>query len=84
MQRPSTKTVVKLNVHIAICTLHLLKLIIIHRYDILKGTWNEEPEKRPCFADIVQILYVAVNNSKDSVNDIENHSDYLDVLANSM
>ena len=51
---------------------------------MMKDTWNEEPEKRPSFTDIVKFLHE--QNIEDTlivgtdIND-ENDSGYLDVFT---
>ena len=53
---------------------------------MIKSTWQEEPEKRPSFADIVQFFHhldIKVSQEDEGSSaaiDAENDSGYLDVF----
>ena len=52
----------------------------------MKDTWNEEPEKRPLFTDIVKLLHKqniedTLLESPDSVTVEDSDSGYLDIFS---
>jgi len=49
---------------------------------MLESTWQEEPDGRPSFSDIVQKLSDGVEDSNlHTVSPAKGKSDYVDVLA---
>ena len=49
---------------------------------MLESTWQEEPDKRPSFADIVLTLSEGVEDSNlHTVSPIKGTTDYVDVIA---
>ena len=51
-----------------------------YSYEMIKSTWQEEPEKRPSFADTVQFFHhLSIEVSDEPVIDAENDGGYLDV-----
>ena len=55
----------------------------LYRYEMIRNTWYEEPEKRPSFTDIIQVLHEQ-NVEDTSVDETERtiNTDYLN-LSNS-
>ena len=54
-------------------------------YEMMKSTWEQEPEKRPSFTDIVQffdaqkIEGASIYDEIDSATDDDNNSGYIDI-----
>jgi len=50
---------------------------------MLESTWQEEPDKRPSFSDIVHTLSdgVGVDSIVNNVSPTKGTTDYVDVLA---
>ena len=58
-------------------------IVLPHRYDMLESTWQEEPDKRPSFSDIVHTLSdgVGIDSIVNNVSPTKGTTDYVDVLA---
>ena len=52
------------------CLLSCPLIIAPHRYEILESTWQEEPQKRPSFSDIVQMLSDGVKDTSATSDDV--------------